>query len=154
MRSPCFPVSVKGVVLTASGVVLLRNERDEWELPGGKLEPGESPAACLVREIEEELGMQVTPGPLLDAWVYHVTDETDVLVVTYGCYGPARTSIVASAEHRAARCFGPDEVPGLRMPDGYKTSIRRWVEQLGSSASAPTERGADDACRPDPEERP
>jgi hypothetical protein len=53
MRSPCFPVSVKGVVLTASGVVLLRNERDEWELPGGKLEPGESPAACLVREIEE-----------------------------------------------------------------------------------------------------
>lgn len=39
MRSPCFPVSVKGVVLTASGVVLLRNERDEWELPYAFLDP-------------------------------------------------------------------------------------------------------------------
>ena len=31
-----FPVSVKGVVIREGKVILLRNERDEWELPGGK----------------------------------------------------------------------------------------------------------------------
>jgi len=36
-----FPVSVKGVVVRDGRVLLLRNERDEWELPGGKLDLGE-----------------------------------------------------------------------------------------------------------------
>jgi ADP-ribose pyrophosphatase YjhB (NUDIX family) len=46
-----FPVSVKGVVVRDSRVLLLKNEREEWELPGGKLELGEEPAACVAREI-------------------------------------------------------------------------------------------------------
>jgi hypothetical protein len=36
-----FPASVKGVLLDETEVVLLENERGEWELPGGKLEIGE-----------------------------------------------------------------------------------------------------------------
>jgi 8-oxo-dGTP pyrophosphatase MutT (NUDIX family) len=50
-RAHTFPVSVKGVVVRDGLVLLLRNERDEWELPGGKLDLGEDPAACVVREI-------------------------------------------------------------------------------------------------------
>ncbi|MGP3946800.1 hypothetical protein ACTWQK_45600, partial [Streptomyces sp. 6N106] len=58
---PLWPVSVKGVALDAQDrVVLLKNERDEWELPGGRLEigspdgavlPDASPEAALEREI-------------------------------------------------------------------------------------------------------
>ena len=56
-----FPVSVKGVVIRDGKVILVRNERDEWELPGGKLELAESPKECLAREIAEELQLVVEP---------------------------------------------------------------------------------------------
>jgi hypothetical protein len=35
METRAFPVSVKGVAVQGGKVLLLRNERDEWELPGG-----------------------------------------------------------------------------------------------------------------------
>ena len=40
--------------------ILLRNERDEWELPGGKLDADESPTDCCAREIHEELALDVS----------------------------------------------------------------------------------------------
>ena len=65
-----FPVSIKGVLVEAGRVVLLENERDEWELPGGRLEPGEAPMTCLVREFAEELGAVVVVASIIDCWVY------------------------------------------------------------------------------------
>jgi 8-oxo-dGTP pyrophosphatase MutT (NUDIX family) len=61
-----FPVSIKGVLVEAGRVVLLENERDEWELPGGRLEPGEAPETCLVREFAEELGAVVEVARIID----------------------------------------------------------------------------------------
>ena len=49
-----FPVSVKGVAVRDGRALLLENERAEWELPGGKLELGEDPPECVVREIAED----------------------------------------------------------------------------------------------------
>ena len=37
----------------------------KWEFPGGKIEPGETAEACIRREIREELGMEITVGPVL-----------------------------------------------------------------------------------------
>jgi 8-oxo-dGTP pyrophosphatase MutT (NUDIX family) len=128
-RAYRFPISVKGVVLHAERVVLLKNERDEWELPGGKLEPGESPEACVTREIHEELGLPVSTGSLLDSWVYHIAAGVDVLIVTYGCYPAPFASVTHSPEHKAVGLFTLQEIQALPMPEGYKKSIRAWSEQ-------------------------
>ena len=129
-----FPVSVKGIVYQDGKVVLLKNERDEWELPGGKLELGEAPELCVVREIEEELGLVAKTGPLLDSWVYHIYEGVDVLILTYGCYSTPFSAVTHSPEHKAVGLFSPEEVKTLRMPDGYKNSIQSWLNYLDNAS--------------------
>jgi 8-oxo-dGTP diphosphatase len=55
-------------LLVRNGVVLICQRRPDqpmalqWEFPGGKIEPGESPEQALVRELQEELGIRATIG--------------------------------------------------------------------------------------------
>ena len=55
--SAFYPVSVKGVLIRGGCVLLLLNERDEWDLPGGRPDPGEDHRAALAREVLEETGL-------------------------------------------------------------------------------------------------
>ncbi|GAA0480249.1 NUDIX domain-containing protein [Streptomyces stramineus] len=133
---PTWPVSIKGVALDSQGrALLLRNERDEWELPGGRLEPGDpSPEAALEREVAEETGWQVTvtAADLLDVWIYEPMPGRRVVIITYGCTVLTPDSEpVLSHEHKKIGLFGADQVPGLTMPDGYKHSIAVWHARLG-----------------------
>ena len=102
---------------------------------------GEDPEGCVAREVAEEVGWRVEPGPILDAWLYHVFEGQDVFIVTYGCHSEAATGPpVLSAEHAEVRLFSENEVPGLQMPTGYKRSIATWFEYLrrGRPAGAGT----------------
>jgi 8-oxo-dGTP pyrophosphatase MutT (NUDIX family) len=142
MSSRAFPVSVKGVAVQDGKVLLLENERDEWELPGGKLELGEDPADCVVREISEEAGWRVAAGPLLDCWQYHIDEGRDVVIVTYGCPVLSADPPVVSSEHKRAGMFTAAQVPELVMPGGYKRSIAAWFRHLSSDQRGPSGSGA------------
>ena len=124
-ETPRFPVSVKGVVFIGKRVVLLENERAEWELPGGRLERGEDPEDCLRREMREELSIGVEVGRLLDCWRYEVLAGIEVVIVTFGCRTADR-QVALSSEHKAVGLFGVDEIAALAMPEGYRRSIREW----------------------------
>ena len=124
-----FPVSVKGIVIRSDAIVLVKNRRDEWELPGGKLELGEAPERCVAREIEEELGLEIEPVAPVDAWVYTIENGVHVLVVTYGCVERGRRSAVLSDEHTQLAWIALADVNDLRMPDGYKRSIAHWARR-------------------------
>ena len=80
--------------------------KDMWEFPGGKMEPGESPEAALVREIKEELDTDIEVGDLIktvdsDYPNFHITMHV------YWC------SIVSGEltllEHEAAKWVELDE---------------------------------------------
>ncbi len=142
-KPPTWPVSVKGVALDAGGrVVLLKNERQEWELPGGRLEIGDeaggqaaddSPETAVEREILEETGWQVTAETLIagGTWIYEPRPGQRVLIITYGCVmlTPERPPAV-SHEHSQLGLFAADEVGGLDMPPGYKNSIAAWYRRM------------------------
>src|SRR5439155_18204157 len=115
-----FPVSIKGVIWRGPEVILLKNDRDEWELPGGKLELDEQPEVCLRREVAEELGLDVEVGAILDSWVYRIAPGVDVLIVTYGCRADPSAPIQHSDEHKALGLFDRASVDALNMPEGYK----------------------------------
>lgn len=119
------PISVKAVIRWKGRLPLLRNERDEWELPGGKLEPGEEPAECLAREIREELGWDATVGDPFHAWVYRVLPSRHVFVLTFlAVYGGDSTPAY-SDEHKELTLVAPAEAAALNMPDGYRAAIRQ-----------------------------
>ena len=81
--------------------------KDGWEFPGGKVEPGETPEAALVREIREELSVEISVGELLTTVEYDYPN----FHLTMHCYlcqligGELRL-----LEHEAARWLGKGEL--------------------------------------------
>jgi 8-oxo-dGTP pyrophosphatase MutT (NUDIX family) len=126
-----FPVSVKGVAIQDGMVLLLENERAEWELPGGKLEVDETPTSCLVREIYEETRWSTAVGDILHSWLYHIKPGIDVFVVIYGVRVLSDQVPQVSNEHKRVQMWKPSEIPGLNMPEDYKTAIAKWCAELG-----------------------
>jgi 8-oxo-dGTP pyrophosphatase MutT (NUDIX family)/GNAT superfamily N-acetyltransferase len=130
-RVRLFATSIKGVLFEDDRVVLLENERSEWELPGGRLEPGEDPATCLARECVEELGVDVIVDAILDCWVYPFDEPRELLIVTYGVRRADRRAPRVSGEHRRLGWFALTELDELPMPEGYRRSIRAWAARCG-----------------------
>jgi 8-oxo-dGTP pyrophosphatase MutT (NUDIX family) len=126
-----FPVSVKGVAVQNGLVLLLHNERDEWELAGGKLAIGEDPTECVAREFLEETGWEVEVADPIHNWLYHIRDDIHVYVSVYGTLVRSEQAPQVSHEHKEVGLFAPSEVLGLRMPEPYKVAIAKWCKALG-----------------------
>ena len=88
--SPLLVVAV--ALIDADGRVLLQQRppgkamADLWEFPGGKVEPGETPEAALIRELEEELGIRTHASCLAPAtFASEPLDDQHLLLLLYAC---------------------------------------------------------------------
>ena len=106
--------------------LLLKNDRNEWELPGGRIELGETPEECVQREIFEEVGIAVKIGPIIDSYLFEVVSGKHVFVVTYMCdhSNEKIPDTVISDEHLEIGFFSLEEIVLMNLPEGYKESIR------------------------------
>jgi ADP-ribose pyrophosphatase YjhB (NUDIX family) len=121
-----FAVSIKGVLLVGGKALLVRNDRSEWELPGGRLEIGETPEQALEREFEEELAVKVEALRLIDSYLFEVLPGKHVFIVTYGCRLRDGFAPALSDEHSAFGLYAPEELERIKLPEGYARSVRSW----------------------------
>lgn len=84
---------VAGVIHNAAGELLIQKRVDgAFSLPGGAIDPGETPAQAVVREVYEETGLQVRPTHVLGIlggqpyrYSYANGDEVEVMVALFTC---------------------------------------------------------------------
>ncbi len=111
---------VTAVVVAASGEILLHRRSDDgrWSTPGGILEPGEQPAAALVREVFEETGVRVAVERVASVvteppFTYPNGDRVQFLDIAFRCCVVGGTPRTDTDESLEVDWFPPDELPAL-----------------------------------------
>ena len=81
---------VVAAVIEREGLVLIGQRKPgewhalKWEFPGGKVEPDETPAAALARELEEELGLSAEIGECIADYEFQYPGRSPIRLIFFG----------------------------------------------------------------------
>ncbi|HHQ49608.1 MAG TPA: (deoxy)nucleoside triphosphate pyrophosphohydrolase [Acidobacteria bacterium] len=125
---PELTMVVAAVVRDGEGRILMatrprgRHMEGLWELPGGKVEADEEPEEALVRELREELGVEVEVGAPL-TFAIHREPSRRILLLFF----EARLvrGVPEPREGQSVRWVAPAELPALRTPPADAALIER-----------------------------
>ena len=115
LRPPCLDVGAGAIIHEGKFLAARRAPSEKhagwWEFPGGKFEEGEDAAACLIREIMEELELEVEIGDSIGIWIF---DHGDVVVRLHVMECRILSGDMKLHVHdKVVWCDGPDEVEWL-----------------------------------------
>lgn len=125
-RIPC----VGAIVRDGAGRILLIKrghdpEAGKWSLPGGRIEPGETDAQALVREMREETGLTVLPGPMLGAVERPGPGGSIIDIRDYAATMTDGT-LAAGDDAADARWVAAADVPRLPLTSGLADALASW----------------------------
>ncbi len=133
--------SANVIVVNNSGEILMirRSDNDNWALPGGAMDLGESLPAAAVRETLEETGVQVEITGLVGIY----TDPRHVILYTSNGEARQEFSVVFTAaplsgtstpsdESREVRWIAQDELAALAMDRSMRMRINHYLAAPGS----------------------
>jgi 8-oxo-dGTP pyrophosphatase MutT (NUDIX family) len=98
---------------------------DKFELPGGRMNFGETAEETVIREVFEETNLHITPISLVDTWNY-VTDAIQVTGIIYLCAAQNFEKIILSEEHDNFEWFATNKESLERMSNGFKSKMLNW----------------------------
>lgn len=131
-----YPLLVTAAIIENNGRILLTQRRQGtpypgyWEFPGGKMEPDEDPASCVVRELMEELGIETRVNGIYDV-IHHRYPERTVLVLAYRCEWVGGE--IADLEVAAHEWVLPEELTGYQLlPADLPLAERLEKERSGA----------------------
>jgi 8-oxo-dGTP pyrophosphatase MutT (NUDIX family) len=131
---------VAAVIHDQAGRILLQQNTGDytWSLPAGSIEPGETPAQAIVREVWEETSLTVKPIQILGVFggenyrhTYANGDRVEYLVVLFKCEAIAGRETMGGRDGETAdlQYFAPEEMPPLAMPYPTYLLADRQVSQ-------------------------
>ena len=129
---------VSGVVIPCVGAVI-RDDKGRllvvkrghepgaglWSLPGGRIESGETDAEALVREMREETGLEIEPGPLLGAVRRPVADGNVIDIRDYVATITGGT-LIPGDDAADARWVSAAELDSLAITEGLVEALTNW----------------------------
>lgn len=138
---PIAPQQIETVLVVAAalvdrdGRVLLAQRPDGkpmaglWEFPGGKVEQGELPEFALMRELEEELGIETRPSCYLPAgFASHTYESFHLLMPLYVCR--AWKGIPKAKDHQRLKWVRPHDMKEYSMPEADVPLVQTLIHLL------------------------
>ncbi|MBX7269321.1 NUDIX hydrolase [Micromonospora sp. Llam7] len=140
-------VAAGALFLNDEGHVLLvrPSYKNHWDIPGGYVEPGESPRAACVREVEEELGLSAPVGSMLLVDWAPADNEGDKLLFIFdgGSLTAEQESGIRFADGELLECrYVPAEALGQYGPSRLARRIRTAIVARSEGGSAYAEHGS------------
>ncbi len=120
------------IIEREGGVLCAQRSKDmdlplKWELPGGKIEVGETAQECLVREIKEELGIHISVREQLPVFQHEYPNQKTIELFPFIC--KIKNGTIILKEHQQVKWLGKNELLSLDWAEADIPIIQYYLKE-------------------------